>query len=148
LTRHGAGKSLMLAEMAPSVAGWPAAKPNTAEATAVTAITPMATLSPLRICWPTNSFSSAGERSQLRMVARAAGAESDPLRNRIVKPAPRHFGTSGNPTSSSGAAEIGAPAFAGVTRILVPQKCRTLLSASLRTVGGYDKPRHAALGLR
>ena len=32
LTRHGAGKSLMLAEMAPSVAGWPAAKPNSAEA--------------------------------------------------------------------------------------------------------------------
>ena len=62
----------MLAEMAPSVAGWPAAKPNSAEASAATAITPSATLSPLRMCWPTNSFSSVGERSQLRMAARAA----------------------------------------------------------------------------
>ncbi len=71
----------MLAAMAPSVAGWPAAKPNKAEATAATAITPRATLSPLRMCWPTNSFSSVGERSQLRMAARAAGAGVQALTN-------------------------------------------------------------------
>src|ERR1700676_5351637 len=57
----------MLAEIAPSVAGCTASKPNRAEATRLTAITPAATLTPLRICWPTNSFRRAGERSQLRM---------------------------------------------------------------------------------
>ena len=68
LRRSGAGWSLMLAEIAPSVAGWPASKPNSAEAMKLTAITPAATLTPLRICWPTSSFRRAGERSQLRML--------------------------------------------------------------------------------
>ena len=41
-SRQGAGRSEMLADIAPSVAGWPAAKPKTAEATSATAITPSA----------------------------------------------------------------------------------------------------------
>ena len=69
LRRSGAGWSLMLAEIAPSVAGCPPAKPNRAEAIRLTAITPAATLTPFRMCWPTNSFSRAGERSQWRMRA-------------------------------------------------------------------------------
>ena len=35
-SRQGAGRSEMLADMAPSVAGWPAAKPKVAQATSAT----------------------------------------------------------------------------------------------------------------
>ena len=54
-SRQGAGRSEMLADIAPSVAGWPAAKPKIAEATSATAITPTPTLTPLMMCWPTKS---------------------------------------------------------------------------------------------
>ncbi len=99
LRRSGAGWSLMLAEIAPSVAGCPAPKPNRAEAIRLTAITPAATLIPLRTCWPTSSFSSAGERSQLRM-----GEGGAPIQG----------GTSRHPNEGSpeslGAAGISSPA--------------------------------------
>jgi hypothetical protein len=48
--RQGAGRSEMLAEMAPSVAGWPATKPRIAEAARATAMTPTPTLRPLTMC--------------------------------------------------------------------------------------------------
>ena len=51
-SRHGAGRSEMLAEIAPSVAGCPAVKPKIAEATRAIAITPTPTLTPLTMCWP------------------------------------------------------------------------------------------------
>ncbi len=41
-SRQGAGRSEMLADIAPSVAGWPAAKPKVAEAMSATATTPKA----------------------------------------------------------------------------------------------------------
>ena len=41
-SRQGAGRSEMLADIAPSVAGWPAAKPKIAEATSATTTTPSA----------------------------------------------------------------------------------------------------------
>jgi hypothetical protein len=57
----------MLAAIAPSVAGWPARKPNSAEANTDTAATPKATLTPLRMCWPTRSLNTLGDPNQLRM---------------------------------------------------------------------------------
>ena len=72
LTRQGAGKSAMLAPMAPSVASWPPAKPRMAMATADTAATLAATLTPLTICCPTNNLSSWGDRSQWRMTRSTA----------------------------------------------------------------------------
>ena len=42
-SRQGAGRSEMLADIAPSVAGWPAAKPKIAEATRATATNPAQT---------------------------------------------------------------------------------------------------------
>ena len=57
----------MLADMAPSVAGWPAAKPKIAEATRATATTPRPTLTPLTMCWPTKSRSRLGGRGQRGM---------------------------------------------------------------------------------
>src|SRR5579883_1191515 len=71
LLRKGAGKSLILAPIAPSVAGWPAAKPNRIEARTETTATPAATLRPLTICRPTSNFSTAGERGQARIMAAA-----------------------------------------------------------------------------
>ena len=67
LTRHGAGKSEMLAPIAPSVAGCPAPKPRRSEATSVTVATLAATLSPLAMCCPTRYLSSVGDLSQWRM---------------------------------------------------------------------------------
>src|SRR5580704_17818831 len=66
-SRQGAGRSEMLADMAPSVAGWPAAKPKIAEATSATATTPRPTLAPLMMCWPTKSRSRLGGRGQRGM---------------------------------------------------------------------------------
>src|ERR1700729_4015071 len=63
-SRHGAGRSEMLADIAPSVAGWPAAKPKIADATSATAITPRPTLAPLMMCWPTRSRRRLGGRGQ------------------------------------------------------------------------------------
>ena len=57
----------MLADIAPSVAGWPAAKPKIAEATSATTITPTPTLKPLMICWPTKSRRRFGGRGQRGM---------------------------------------------------------------------------------
>ncbi len=65
---HGAGKSLMLPLIAPSVAGCPAAKPKISDAPIETVATPPATLRPLTMCCPTNSFSSFGERVQEAMA--------------------------------------------------------------------------------
>ena len=61
-SRQGAGRSEMLAEIAPSVAGCPARKPKIAEATRATAMTPTPTLTPLTICWPTRSRTRLGGR--------------------------------------------------------------------------------------
>ena len=72
LTRQGAGKSAMLAPMAPSVASCPPAKPRMAMATADTAATLAATLTPLTMCCPTNNLSSWGDRSQWRMTRSTA----------------------------------------------------------------------------
>src|SRR5271155_4561135 len=66
-SRQGAGRSEMLADMAPSVAGWPAAKPKIAEETSATATTPRPTLAPLMMCWPTKSRSRLGGRGQRGM---------------------------------------------------------------------------------
>ena len=66
-SRHGAGRSEMLADIAPSVAGWPAAKPKIAEPTRATATTPTPTLKPLMICWPTRSRRRFGGRGQRGM---------------------------------------------------------------------------------
>ena len=49
-SRHGAGRSEMLAEIAPSVAGWPAVKPKSADAARAMAITPTPTVAPLTMC--------------------------------------------------------------------------------------------------
>ena len=57
----------MLADIAPSVAGWPAAKPKIAEPTRATATTPTPTLKPLMICWPTRSRRRFGGRGQRGM---------------------------------------------------------------------------------
>ena len=54
----------MLADIAPSVAGWPAAKPKIAEAASATTITPTPTLKPLMMCCPTRSFDKFGGRGQ------------------------------------------------------------------------------------
>ena len=70
--RSGAGKSLMLAAIAPSVAGCPAPNPKIAEAPSVTTATQNATLRPLTMCWPTNSLSSLGERDQASMARSSA----------------------------------------------------------------------------
>jgi hypothetical protein len=66
-SRQGAGISEMLADIAPSVAGWPASKPKTADATRATAMTPTPTLSPLVMCWPTKNRSRFGGRGQRGM---------------------------------------------------------------------------------
>ena len=63
-SRQGAGRSEMLAEIAPSVAGWPAAKPKVAHATSATVITQTPTLKPLTICCPTSSLDRFGGRGQ------------------------------------------------------------------------------------
>ena len=63
----------MLAEMAPSVAGWPALKPKSADAARAIAITPTPTVAPLTMCWPTSSRFRSGDR-KLRMVRRQARA--------------------------------------------------------------------------
>ena len=49
-SRQGAGRSEMLADMAPSVAGWPAVKPKIFAATSATTTTPAPTLTPLMMC--------------------------------------------------------------------------------------------------
>src|ERR1700722_5404290 len=66
-SRQGAGRSEMLADIAPSVAGWPAAKPKIADAARATAITPRPTLAPLMMCWPTRSRRRLGGRGQRSM---------------------------------------------------------------------------------
>ena len=72
-SRQGAGRSDMLADIAPKVAGWPAAKPNTAEAMSATAITPRPTLKPLMICWPTKRRTRFGGRGQRNMSPGSLG---------------------------------------------------------------------------
>ncbi len=67
-TRQGPGKSLMLAPIAPSVAGCPAPNPNISEETSVTVATEAATLSPLAMCCPTKYLSSVEDRNQCRMA--------------------------------------------------------------------------------
>jgi hypothetical protein len=62
----------MLAEIAPSVAGWPAAKPKVAHATSATVITQTPTLAPLTICCPTKSLDRFGGRGQWGVKGHAA----------------------------------------------------------------------------
>src|SRR4029077_16788394 len=69
-SRHGAGRSEMLADMAPSVAGWPAAKPKIDAAPSATTTTPAPTLTPLMMCWPTKSRVKFWGRGQRGMRAR------------------------------------------------------------------------------
>ncbi len=61
----------MLADIAPSVAGWPAAKPKIAEAASATTITPTPTLKPLMMCCPTRSFDKFGGRGQRSVKGQA-----------------------------------------------------------------------------
>ena len=101
LRRSGAGWSLMLAEIAPSVAGWPPAKPNKAEAIRLTAITPAATLTPLRMCWPTNSFSRAGERSQWRMRGGSCLGKGGDRRPSYARRGQKSWRRAGRPAASA-----------------------------------------------
>ena len=56
--------SEMLAEIAPSVAGWPAAKPNIADAPSAIVSTPAPTLRPFTMCWPTSIRVKSGRRQR------------------------------------------------------------------------------------